>query len=114
MLNTPSSSFLLSTSASGQIQNVAVVVSRNNRQKAVQWLTDVLWTVELLAAQPNIGAIYRLENPQLHSLRRYRVRNHRAYWIYFRPFASGNGIEVFAVLHERQNIGEQLEEALEL
>ena len=81
-------------------------------EKAVNWLSDVLWTVELMAEQPHMGAVYSLGHPRLHSLRRFRVRNHRVYWIYFRPFVSGNGIEVLAVLHERQNIGEQLEAAL--
>ncbi len=114
MQNTPNNSrFFLRSSAATQIQDVAASISINNRQKAVVWLSDVLWTVEQLAEQPNLGVSYALPNPQLHSLRRFRVRNHRAYWIYYRPFASGNGIEIFGVVHEKQNIGEQLEAALE-
>lgn len=115
MQNTPNSGsrFLLRERASVQIREVARFLANSARRKAVAWFADVLWTCEQLAAQPNLGATFSLPEPQLHSLRRFRVRNPRAYWIYYRPFASGNGIEVFAVLHERQNIGEQLEAALE-
>jgi len=114
MQNTPNNSrFFLRSRAAAQIQDVAVSVSNTNRQKAVIWLSDVLWTVEQLAEQPHLGVSYPMPSPQLHSLRRFRVRNYRPYWIYYRPFASGNGIEVFGVVHEKQNIGEQLEAALE-
>lgn len=113
MQNTPNNSFLLSTDASRHIQNIATSVSRSNRQKAVVWLESVLLTVEELASQPNMGAAFSVPDSSLRSLRRFRVRNHRAYWIYYRPFVSANGIEVLAVLHERQDAGGQLKTTLE-
>ena len=76
-------------------------------------MADVLWTIEQLAEQSGLGVSFPMEEPRLHSLRRFRVRNHRVYWIYYRPFASGNGIEVFGVVHERQDAVAQLEASLE-
>jgi len=84
-----------------------------NLTRAAKFLQAASETMADLADQPNMGAAFTVPDSSLHSLRRFRVRNHRAYWIYSRPFASGNGIEVLAVLHERQDAGGQLKAALE-
>ena len=108
-----SAAFIIKDSARAQILHISDSLGARRPQKTLDWLASVRDTVAELAEQPNLGVSYPMPNPQLHSLRRFRVRNHRPYWIYYRPFVSGNGIEVFSVVHEKQNIGEQLEAALE-
>ena len=81
--------------------------------KARNFLSDARDTIATLADSPLLGSSQPQVSPRLHSMRRFRVHNHRALWVYYRPFASGNGIEVFAVLHERQDAATRLEAALE-
>jgi len=105
--------FIVVPAARQHLRAHAGFLGQTNLTRAANFLKAAANTMADLADQPNMGAAFPVPDSQLHSLRRFRVRHHRAYWIYYRPFVSGNGIEVLAVLHERQDAGGQLKAALE-
>ena len=105
--------FIVLPHARQQLRIISNILAERNLERAQKFLRDARDTMAFLADAPLLGSLQPQDEPRLHSLRRFRVQNYRAYWIYYRPFASSNGIEVFGVVHEKQNIGEQLEAALE-
>jgi len=105
--------FIVVPAARQHLRAHAEFLGQANLTRAAKFLKAASDTMADLVDQPNMGATYEIPDSSLHSLRRFRVRNHRAYWIYYRPFVSGNGIEVLAVLHERQDAGGQLKGVLE-
>ncbi len=105
--------FLVLPSARQDLREIAAFLGQRNSANAAQFLKKAHGTMVQLADAPFLGSSRPQADSRLHSIRRWPVKDFPQYGIFYRPFASGNGIEVFAVLHERQNIGEQLEAALE-
>ena len=105
--------FIVVPAARQHLRTHAGFLRQINLTRAAKFLQAASETMADLADQPSMGAAFTMPDAALHSLRRFRVQNHRVYWIYYRPFVSGNGIEVLAVLHERQDAGGQLRAALE-
>ena len=105
--------FIVLPYARQQLRIISKILAERNLERAQKFLSDARDTMVFLADAPLMGSPQPQDEPRLHSLRRFRVQNHRPYWIYYRPFVSGNGIEVFGVVHEKQNVAEQLEAALE-
>lgn len=70
-------------------------------------------SLEILVGSPYLGSPLFYTNPQMHSLRRYQIPDFRNYGIFYRPLASANGIDVWRVLHTRQDAASRLEDMLD-
>lgn len=70
-------------------------------------------SLEILVGSPYLGSPLFYNNPQMHSLRRCQIPGFRNYGIFYRPLASANSIDVWRVLHARQDATLRLEDTLE-
>lgn len=57
---------------------------------------------------PHLGSPRGNAAPRLHNLRQWPVQDFKSYLIFYRPFASSNGIEVFRVLHAARDAAAHL------
>lgn len=102
--------FTLRPEAEEDLKSIAAYVGRSHAAKTVDFLRAAKTTIEVLADSPFLGSIQSFEAPRHHSLRRFRVSGYPSYLIWYRPFASKNGIEVWRVLHSSQDVLPRIEE----
>lgn len=77
--------------------------------RAFTFLQEVEDSLLILVDSPYLGSPRFYPLPILHSLRRYQIPKFRDHGIFYRPLASGNGIDVWRILHARQDDFGQLE-----
>lgn len=70
-------------------------------------------SLEILVSSPYLGSPLFYGNPQMHSLRRYQIPGFRNYGIFYRPLASANGVDVWRVLHAKQDVTSRLEDVFD-
>jgi len=102
--------FTLLPEAEEDLMYIAASVGRTNPAKTVDFLRAARATIDILADSPALGSPQFFENAKYHSLRRFRVSGFKNYFIWYRPFASNNGVEVWRVLHSSQDVVPLLEE----
>ena len=84
------------------ILDIVAYIAADN-PNAAQALYDAYeHALETLAASPEIGRLYRTDNPELRGIRAWQIGRFRAYLIFYRP--EGDAIEVIRVLHGRRDI----------
>ena len=69
--------------------------------------------VDLLTAMPFVGTPSDFGIATLHSMRFVRVKGFKNYLIFYRPFASKDGIVVHRVLHSARDVVPLLEDSLD-
>ena len=90
----PNGAFVLLPLAHEDLREHAAYPGRHNPDKAVEFFAATRETFGDLAASPFLGSPQFFGNPQHHSLRRWPVRNHPRYLVFYRPFASGDSVEI--------------------
>ena len=90
-------------------------LNKTSTQGAARFLDSTQKTLLQLVDAPFIGSPRDLTgiDQRLHSLRAWPVGDFKQYLIYYRAFASGNGIEVWGVVHSSRDIVSHLLDALE-
>ena len=91
-------------------QQYAYYLLHGGDELAERYLNQVEETLARLLEQPKIGARRDLPNPQAAGLRMQRVRSFDHEFIYYRP--REDGIELFRVLRDQQNVRDILEEEI--
>ncbi len=112
---TPLPGVILRVQATKDVITTLDYLAENNPRKAAQFARCARETLLRLVEAPFIGSPRDLSDidPQLHSLRAWPVSEFKQYLIYYRAFASGNGIEVWGLVHSSRDIISHLKEALE-
>lgn len=85
------------------LREILVFLGNTNPQRAVRFGQAFYTTLENLVAMPNMGSPRQINDPRLHNLRVWPVKDFKAYLIYYRSFASGDGIEILRVLHHSRD-----------
>src|SRR4051794_12875381 len=91
-------------------QQYAYYLLHGGDELADRYLSQVEETLALLLEQPKIGARRDLPNPQAAGLRMQRVRGFDHEFIFYRP--REDGIELFCILRDQQNVFDILEEEI--
>ena len=104
---------LLSAEALADIRSIAKWTHQRDANRAFQFLEEIENSLQILVSSPFLGSPRHYPAPALHSLRRYQLPKFRNYGIFYRPFASANGIDVGRVLHSKQDDFSRLEELLD-
>ncbi len=93
--------------------NIAAYLGRNNPEIIARFYESLAQTLQGLSEFPNLGSPQFFSSAQLHNVRQWPIRNFKNYLILYRPFASGNGLEVLRVLHGSRDIQTHLEGAFD-
>lgn len=99
--------------AKTDLRGIFLYLGRNNEQRALNFVDSVEATFEQLLEMPHLGSPRQFSHPRLHGVRQWPVRDFKNYLILYRPFASGNGLEVLRVLHASRDIKTHLEDTLD-
>ena len=94
--------------ARDDIREILVFLGANEPQRAVRFANSLLATIEQLAAMPHLGSPRRYDDARLHRVSQWPVQNYKNYLIFYRPFASSNGIEILRILHAARNVAKLL------
>ena len=104
--------FIVLPSARKDLESIADFWGEDSSDKIVQLFEVVRSQLDLLADMPYIGSPCNSAKPHLHSIRKSPVKGFRAFLIYYRPLASGDGIVVLRITRHSRDIDPLLEEAL--
>ena len=104
---------LVEADARRDIKQTFAYLARNNPQTGRRFLTALHQTLTQLAEMPHLGAPRQFAHPALHGLRQWPVKDFKNYLIFYRPFASGNGLEVLRILHTSRDVAVHLEDSQE-
>ena len=110
---TPIPGVQLHRQAVADLRETFLFLAETNQDKANLFARNLQSALSLLVGYPNLGSPRSYPDPRLHSLRRWPLKEFKQYGIFYRPFASGNGIEVFRVLHSPRESQTHLQESLE-
>lgn len=98
----PEGTYDILPQAREDIKNIVSFLNQRQSDKIRSFLESLNATFEALAASPFLGSPQFFQDARHHSLRKWRVANFSHYWVFYRPFASGNGVEIWRVLHAAQ------------
>lgn len=112
-LDTSLPGLILLPVAKADLREIFLYLGRNSEPRAQKFAESAGQTFEQLIELPNIGSPRFFSHPQLHGLRQWPIQNFRDYLIFYRPFASANGLEVLRVLHASRDIQTHLESTLD-
>lgn len=110
---TPTPGVVLLPSAVADLQDNFLYLGRHNRARALLFARSLQRALTHPAQSPLVGSPRSYAHPHLHSIGRWPVPDFEQYGIFYRAFASGNGIEVFRVLHSSRDVELLLQESLE-
>lgn len=100
---------LLSDEFLAEVRRISNDMADRNGLRAFKFLQEVEDSLLILVNSPYLGSPRFYPSPILHSLRRYQIPKFRDHGIFYRPLASGNGIDVWRILHARQDDFGQIE-----
>ncbi len=101
--------FALLPESRTDLQEHAKYLGRNNADKAVEFFAAARETFRELADAPFLGSPQFFNDASHHSLRRWPVKGFSQYLIFYRPFASGDGVVIWRVWHHSRDIVPLLE-----
>lgn len=73
-----------------------------NPTAARRFLGAVHKTFEFLAENPGAGPLYRIDDPEMPAMRKWSVKGHSQYLVFYR--ASNNGVTILRVIHGSRDI----------
>lgn len=94
---------ILKPAAQSDLGEILLYLAQNNPQSAARFANSVLQTFQQLAEMPHLGSPRYYDDAHLRDVRQWPVQNFKNYLIFYRPFASSNGIEVLRVLHSSRD-----------
>jgi len=107
-IETPLPGLILLPPARADLEQTFLYLARNSEARAVAFVAAVETTLTQLVEMPHLGAPRDFGHPQLRSLRQWPVQGFKNYLIFYRPFASSNGVEVLRVLHASRDAAAHL------
>jgi len=90
---------MVSPAARRDLSGVLAYLGGSSSPRAHKFAQSVNTTLENLVAQPQMGSPRAFADERLHDLRVWPVSGFRSYLLFYRPFISGNGVEIIRVLH---------------
>ncbi len=105
--------FVVLPQARADLLEITRFLSLRNSANAVKFVRAARETFDDLAQSPFLGAPQGFSDPAHHSLRHWPVKSFRSYQIFYRPFASSDGVQIWRVLHNSQEVVPRLEEVSE-
>ena len=105
--------FVLLSSARADLRSNAEFLEERSPGKALEFFAAAREMFDLLADLPFVGALRPSPNPRLHAMRFVRVKGFENYLIFYRPFASRDGVTIHRVLHRSRDSELLLEESLD-
>lgn len=100
---------LLSDEFLADVRRISNDMAERDPSRAFLFLEEIENSILVLVESPYLGSPKFYDAPILHLLRRHQILRFRDYGIFYRPLASGNGIDVWRLLHARQDDFGQLE-----
>ncbi len=104
---------LLSDEALADARGISNWMHQSNSTRALRFLEELEASLQILATSPYLGSPRDYPARALHSLRPYQLPKFRGYGVFYRPLASANGVDVWRVLHARQDDFARLQELTE-
>jgi len=95
----PAPGAMVSPAARRDLSGVLAYLGGSSSPRAHTLAQNVNTTLTNLVAQPQMGSPRAFADERLHDLRVWPVSNLRSYLLFYRPFVSGNGVEIIRVLH---------------
>lgn len=94
---------ITNTAALSDLNEILLYIGGYDRARAVRFAGAFRVTVENLVVMPFMGSPREVSGERLRGLRAWPVQDFKAYIIYYRPFASGDGVEIVRVLHHSRD-----------
>lgn len=110
---TPLPGVQLHKQAVADLRETFLFLAETNQDGANLFARNLQNALNLLVSSPKLGSPRSYPDPRLHSMRRWPLKDFKQSDIFYRPFVSGNGIEVFRVLHSSREPQTLLQESLE-
>jgi toxin ParE1/3/4 len=104
---------LATPAAQNDVIQIAVYLGGKNPQLVPRFYEALSQTLKNLSAMPHLGAPRSFSHRRLQGVRQWPVRDFKNYLIFYRPFASNDGLTVLRVLHTARDVAVHLEEAVE-
>ncbi len=101
---TASPGLIVRPAAIADLRDTFLYLGQNSIERARNFVSAAEETFEQLVAMPHLGAPRKLPDSGFHNLRQWPVKGFKNYLIFYRPFASSNGIEVLRVLHGSRDL----------
>lgn len=111
--DTASPGLIIRPAARADLRETFLYLCQNSVERARNFVSAVEETFEQLVAMPHLGSPRQLTGSELHNLRQWPVKGFQSYLIFYRPFASSNGIEVLRVLHGSRDVVAHLSDAMQ-
>lgn len=105
--------FILLPLARQDLLEIGEFLGARDKARAARWFEMARQTFDELAQSPFLGALRPQTDARLHSIRAWRVKEFRAYLIFYRPLASGDGVVIHRVTHNSREVLPLLEASLE-
>ncbi len=90
-----------------ELEDIAVRIGMDRPSAARRFLAAARKTYANLAALPELGALWRAENPRFQGLRHFPIPRYPNYVVFYRPLS--DGVEILHILHGARDIQSILE-----
>jgi toxin ParE1/3/4 len=90
-----------------EIEDIAVYIGTHRPSAARRFLTAPRKTYATLAAMPEMGSLWKAEDPRFQGLRYFPISRYPNYVIFYR--AIDDGVEILHILHGARDIQAILE-----
>lgn len=100
---------LLSNEFLADVRRISNDMAERDPSRAFRFLQQVEDSFLILVDSPYLGSPEFYDSPILHYLRRHQIPKFHDYGIFYRRLASANGVNIWRVLHAKQDDFGQLE-----
>ena len=112
-LDTPLPGLILQPAAKADLRATFLYLGQTSEVRAQKFALAVEATFANWVEMPHLGSPRQFSHPRLHGLRQWPVKDFKNYLIFYRAFASGDGLEVLRMLHTSRDSAAHLEATLE-
>lgn len=98
---------IITPKASQDLDHHFAYIAENNVEAALHFFDSARMTIAQLARMPGVGSSYPVNNPRLQELRKWAVKHHRKYLIFY--IVREDAIEVVRILYATQDISSILD-----
>jgi plasmid stabilization system protein ParE len=99
--------------AQNDVIEIAVYLGKINPRLVERFYQALAQTFMALTEMPHLGAPREFPDARLHNLRQWPVQNFKNYLIFYRSFASTNGLEILRILHAARDLSSSLQKTFD-
>ena len=85
-----------------ELEDIAVYIGRHRLSAARRVLVAVRKTYDILADMPEMGSLWKAEDPRFEGIRYFPIPRYPNYVIFYRPLP--DGVEILRILHGARDL----------